>query len=213
MRHRRGSRGEETYRHGTGYAPAFKRRVVDAVADGTPVSEAAQAFGVGEKTVYNWLRAFERQGAQGLEPRAPGRKVELPRRQDVRRERVLTRKAQHPEWGARRIRDVLARFEALGVSESLVRRVLHEAGWLEDKPPQVEKPPRPETRFERARPNQLGQSDFFTFLLRRHARVYVAAFLDDYSRFVVGCVVAHHQKGSLVLCAAPALMSGLRPLK
>ena len=36
---------------------------------------------------------------------------------------------QHPEYGTRRISDVLRRFEALGVSETTVRRILHEEGY------------------------------------------------------------------------------------
>ena len=62
-----------------------------------------------------------------------------------------------------------------------------------------EKPKPVEHRFERAEPNQLWQSDIFTFLLRRHERLYVAAFLDDYSRYMVSLVVSHHQRASLVL--------------
>ena len=56
-----------------------------------------------------------------------------------------------------------------------------------------------EHRFERAEPNQLWQSDIFTFLLRRHQRLYVTAFMDDYSRYLVSLVVAHHQRAALVL--------------
>jgi transposase InsO family protein len=93
----------------------------------------------------------------------------------------------------------MARFQGLGVSETTVRRVLHEEGLLEQAPAAVEKPEGPEHRFERAEPNQLWQSDIFTFLLRRHQRLYVTAFLDDCSRYVVSLVVALHQRASLVL--------------
>ncbi|HEV2272338.1 MAG TPA: DDE-type integrase/transposase/recombinase [Steroidobacteraceae bacterium] len=61
------------------------------------------------------------------------------------------------------------------------------------------KPQRQEIRFERAQPNQLWQSDLFTFLLRRHERIYVAAFLDDHSRYLVSLSMAHHQRSTLVL--------------
>jgi hypothetical protein len=61
------------------------------------------------------------------------------------------------------------------------------------------KPKRHEVRFERAEPNQLWQSDLFTFLLRRHERIYVAAFLDDHSRYLVSLSIAHHQRSALVL--------------
>ncbi len=94
-------------------------------------------------------------------------------------------KRQDPALGVRRIADILARFEGIGVSATTVRRILHEEGLLEEKPPKVENAPKPETRFERAAPNQLWQSDIFTFLLRKHERLYVTVFMDDYSRFIV----------------------------
>ena len=46
--------------------------------------------------------------------------------------------------------------------------------------------PDPARRFERARPNQLWQTDLFTFMLKRqNRRVYLVAFMDDHSRFIV----------------------------
>src|SRR5205814_10639946 len=102
------------------------------------------------------------------------------------------------EYGMRRIRDVLKRFEAIGISETEVRRLLHEAKLLETPAPTPRPPPLPR-RFERAEPNQLWQSDIFSFLLRRHERLYLAAFLDDHSRFLVSHALAHHQRAPLVL--------------
>ncbi|MBK7863642.1 MAG: hypothetical protein IPJ65_34555 [Archangiaceae bacterium] len=90
-------------------------------------------------------------------------------------------KQAFPNFGARKISDSLRRFEALGVSATQVRRILHEEGLLPDKPPELPKMPPPERRFERAEPDQLWQSDIFTFLLRRHQRVYVTAFVDVHS--------------------------------
>src|SRR6202008_4597315 len=46
---------------------------------------------------------------------------------------------------------------------------------------------------------QLWQSDLFTFLLRKHERVYVAAFLDDHSRYLVSLAMAQHHPSSLVM--------------
>jgi transposase InsO family protein len=39
----------------------------------------------------------------------------------------------------------------------------------------------------------------FTFLLRRYERLYLCAFMDDHSRFIVGWALLHHQKSELVL--------------
>lgn len=55
-------------------------------------------------------------------------------------------------------------------------------------------------RFERAQPNQLWQTDLFTFVLKRqNRRVYLVAFLDDHSRFVVCYGLHASQSASLVL--------------
>jgi hypothetical protein len=76
---------------------------------------------------------------------------------------------------------------------------VHEEGLIPEGPAETGPREHPERRFERAAPNQLWQSDIFTFLLRRQERLYVAAFLDDHSRYLVSFALAHHQKSSLVL--------------
>jgi hypothetical protein len=54
--------------------------------------------------------------------------------------------------------------------------------------------------FERAQPNQLWQTDLFTFVLKRqNRRVYLVAFLDDHSRFLVSYGLHASQSSALVL--------------
>jgi transposase InsO family protein len=118
---------------------------------------------------------------------------------DARRAAVVAAKGAQPQAGSRRIRDVVRRFFGLGTSETTVRRVLAAEGLAAKRALPKAKPKPKVVRFERAEPNQLWQSDLFTFLLRRHERVYVAAFLDDHSRYLVGLAMAHHQKSALVL--------------
>jgi transposase InsO family protein len=108
-------------------------------------------------------------------------------------------KASHPEWGCQRISDMLLRGPALAASASAVARVLHEAGYE-----RIEEPTRPHPdkvrRFERAKPNQLWQTDLFTFVLKRqNRRVYLVAFMDDHSRFITGYGLHASQSSALVL--------------
>jgi hypothetical protein len=77
--------------------------------------------------------------------------------------------------------------------------VLREAGYQ-----LVEQPTRPHPdhvrSFERARPNQLWQTDLFTFVLKRqNRRVYLVAFMDDHSRFLVSYGLHASQSSALVL--------------
>jgi transposase InsO family protein len=188
---------------------AVRVRIVQAVMRGATHADAAVAFGVSTAVVQKFVGLFHAGGIEALHPKvaeiidaAKPKPKSKPKRHGtaaaVPRDEVVAARAANPDWGTRRIRDVLARFEGLGVSETTVRRILHEAGLLV---PQVVEEPRakPERRFERAEPNQMWQSDIFTFELRRHQRVYLVGFMDDYSRYLVSWAMAHHQKSSLVI--------------
>jgi transposase InsO family protein len=96
-------------------------------------------------------------------------------------------KRTHPDWGIDRIHDVLLRGEGFAASAGAIRRVLVEAGYApEPVASRTHAEPRGKS-FERSKPNQLWQSDLFTFVLKReNRRLYMVVFLDDYSRFVVG---------------------------
>ena len=66
----------------------------------------------------------------------------------------------------------------------------------------------PAKRFECSRPSQVWQTDLFTFLLRRqNRRVYLVAFLDDYSRLVVGHALAASASGAFVRDAFEAAVA------
>jgi hypothetical protein len=80
-----------------------------------------------------------------------------------------------------------------------VARVLHEAGYTMEE--QATHPHPPQVRsFERAKPNQLWQTDLFTFVLKRqNRRVYLVAFMDDHSRFITGYGLHASQSSVLVL--------------
>jgi len=89
-----------------------------------------------------------------------------------------------------------------------VARVLHEAGYVTQEEPSKPHVPKV-TFFERAKPNQLWQTDLFTFILKRqNRRVYLVAFLDDHSRFVLGYGLHASQSTALVLEVFRAAISG-----
>lgn len=191
---------------GPGRAPVsypfeVRREVVrELVERKATLGVVSKTFNIAEMTIRNWLVAYQLGGEEALLPKRRGSERQPRDEADPVVRAVMALKQEHPEYGARRIQDLVRRFEALGVSASTVQRILVDMGMA--TPPAAgpvargETPPR---RFERAAPNQLWQSDIFTFLLRRHERLYLTAFMDDHSRFIVSFVLAHHQKGSLVL--------------
>jgi len=164
---------------------------------GLPAGDFAAMVGISKHTLYKWNKQFERQGPAGLLDAPKGKRgSRLP---DLTRRSVLMLKEDHPDWGCQRISDMLMRGPGLGASPSAVARVLKEEGYEFEE--RVTQPHRPKVRrFERAKPNQLWQTDLFTFVLKRqNRRVYLVAFLDDNSRFLVGYGLHASQSSALVL--------------
>jgi transposase len=149
-----------------------------------PATEFAQLVGVTPTTLYAWRKRFEELGPAALLGHRKGRKgSQLP---EPTRRAILMMKQAHPDWGQDRIHDMLLRSEGLEASAGAVQRVLLEAGYEVVESPTRPHPPKAK-RFERSKPNSLWQTDLFSFLLKRQGRrLHLVAYLDDFSRFVVG---------------------------
>jgi transposase InsO family protein len=152
---------------------------------GLGAADFGTLIGISKETLYKWKRRFEKDGPAGLDDQ-PKRQTSQTLLPEVTKRAILMLKEANPEYGCQRISDLLLRGPALPASPVTVAKVLHEAGYeLEESPSRAHG----ETmkRFERARPNQLWQTDLFTFILKRqNRRVYLVAFIDDHSRFIVG---------------------------
>jgi len=165
---------------------------------GLSARDFAALVGVSKHTLYKWKSRFEREGPSGLmdQPKGRPKGSRLP---DLTKRSIVMLKEAHPDYGCQRISDLLARGPALGASPSAVARVLHEAGYVLKETPT--RPHREQVRrFERAKPNELWQTDIFTFMLKRqNRRVHLVAFMDDHSRFVVGFGLHATASSALVL--------------
>ena len=168
------------------YTPEEKLRAVRLVLEeGFSRDLVCREAGMCYDSLHKWVRQYRAEGQAGLlGPRAAptAGKDKLPA---AVTEQIVRLKKDNPGFGAKRISQFLRRMFLLPASAETVRQRLHREGLV---PPT--KPPRPKnvTRprfFERATPNQMWQSDIFTFRLGgRYA--YLIGFLDDYSRYVVG---------------------------
>jgi len=163
-----------------------------------PAKDFAALVGVSKHTLYAWKKAFDTHGPAGLldHPRGGPSGSRLP---ELTKRTILMLKQANPDWGCQRISDMLLRGPALPASATAVARVLHEAGYQMEEV--VTRPHPDKVRFfERAKPNQLWQTDLFTFVLKRqNRRVYLVAFMDDHSRFIVSYGLHASQSSALVL--------------
>lgn len=180
------------------FTPAQRLLILEAwIRSGLPAGDFAPLVGISKHSLFAWRKRFKEEGPAGLEDRPrpilTGSKVD-----EVTRRAILLMKEDHPDWGEDRLHDMLLRSQGLKASPGAIGRVLAEAGYVVEE--QRAKPHAVEPkRFERAKPNQLWQTDLFTFVLRRqNRRVYLVAFMDDHSRFVVGYGLHASASGAMV---------------
>ena len=161
-----------------------------------PATDFAGLVGVTSTTLYGWRRRFEDEGPAGLlGHKRASHGSQLP---EPTRRAILMMKQIHPDWGQDRIHDMLLRSEGLEASAGSVQRVLLEEGY-EVEEASTRPHPGPAKRFECSHPNQLWQTDLFTFQLKRQVRrVWLVAYLDDYSRYLVGWGLYASSSGKLV---------------
>jgi transposase InsO family protein len=166
------------------------------VQDGYPAPLIAQQFNISEYSVYRWGKRYREFGRQGLED--PPRKKPGSKMPTTVRQNIIDLKTQNPEQGARRISDILKRFFMVGTSASTVQRTLKEQGLSQPVKKKRQKNPAKPRFFERAKPNQLWQSDIMTFRLAGK-NAYLIGYLDDYSRYITGLGFYRSQTGQHVI--------------
>jgi transposase InsO family protein len=193
------------------FSPPERLLILDTwQRSGLPAGDFAPLVGLSKHTLYLWKKRFAQHGPAGLmdHPRGASSGSKLP---EVTKRTILMLKEAHPEWGCQRISDELLRGPALAASPAAVSRVLHEAGYQTEERPTRPHPEKVQ-RFERAKPNQLWQTDLFTFVLKRqNRRLYLVGFMDDHSRFVVGYGLHASASSALVLEVVRAAIANYGP--
>jgi transposase len=111
------------------YSVDLRRKVVDALASGTPKAHVARAFGLGISTVKRYV-AKERRG-EDLDPkRPPGKRRKL----EEAARRLLERDLEErPAATLPQRREFLERVVGVSVSDSTVSRALRRMGFSRKK--------------------------------------------------------------------------------
>jgi transposase InsO family protein len=198
-----GKRGKGKGRAGKGkprtqpYPYEFRIKMVRLyLEEGYSTTVLREQFGVSSHSVHRWAKAYRQHGSDGLVAKlGTGAKPKMTK--EVKG-RILVMKKKHPEYGPRRIADVLKRFFLVPTSPSSVHKALSDEGLTEKRESKPVKNPAKPRFFERSRPNQLWQSDIMTFRLAGR-NAYLIGFLDDYSRYVTSLGLYRSQTAEHVL--------------
>ena len=109
------------------YPVEFGLRIVRLfLEEGYSAALLCEQFGISAHSIRRWVVAYRQRGVEGLEPKPrSGGKNKVP--SEICKQMVAAKKA-HPEYGSRRISDVLKRFFLIGASPSTVHKTLSEKG-------------------------------------------------------------------------------------
>jgi transposase len=131
------------------------RFVVAATQKLRSFSALCAEFDISRPTGYLWLERYRKLGVGGITEQS--RKPHYsPRRTAKHLEQLVVQvRLRYPDWGARKLRVVLAR-EGVELPRNTIHRILlrHDLVSEEERHPQATQ------RFERSRPNELWQMDF-----------------------------------------------------
>lgn len=178
------------------YSAAFKLEVVKKhVEENVSVSLIHQESGVSEESIGRWVRAYRSDGEAGLATSYTGKGHSLPA---PVREKIVEIKEANPPFGIKRISQLLKRAFFLTASPEAVRQTLHSKSLMSAPPKKRQKNITRPRFFERSTPNQLWQTDIFTFRLGGHY-AYLIGYIDDYSRYITGMELFRSQTSENVI--------------
>jgi transposase InsO family protein len=153
--------------------------VVSADRGEKTMRELCAEFEISRPTGYEWLRRFKASGIKGVAEKSR-RPVNSPGKTSAEiEERVVELRTQRPDWGARKLRELLQR-EKIHLPVITVHRILLRRGLVrrEDRFRAATE------RFERRAPNQLWQMDFKS-PVGWGAPAGPLSLLDDHSRYAI----------------------------
>jgi transposase InsO family protein len=178
------------------YSAEFKLKVVKKyLEESIPASVIHQECGISIETVGRWARVYRREGEAGLSRIYAGKGHGLPL---PVKQKIIELKETNPLFGITRISQVLKRAFFLSASPETVRKTLHSKALITAPPRKRQRNITRPRFFERSVPNQLWQTDIFTFRLGGHY-AYLIGYIDDYSRYVTGLELFRSQTGQNVI--------------
>ena len=185
--------------------PFAERQVSDLRAEfvalasqpGTNRRALCQRFAISAPTGYKWLRRYAAEGPAGLQDRSRRPHRSPAQTAPATEQAVLALRAQHPTWGPRKLRVLLARQGVQPLpAASTITAILRRHDQLD--PAQGAGQPRAWQRFEHPYPNALWQMDFKGGWPCGPGRCHPLTILDDHSRYALGLAAGPNQRTATV---------------
>ncbi len=178
--------------------------ITSALDKDANIRSLCREYGISSATAYKWLARYRDGGTSALSDRSrrphhsPGSST------SVQIEAIISLRAQHPAWGARKISTCLKRQGIIPPAASTITRILRRHGLIDIAETQKHQAWK---RFVHEKPNDLWQMDFKgdVALALEKGRCHPLTVLDDHSRFSLGLVACANQQTVTVRGALTAI--------
>ena len=151
------------------YPASYKLKLVKLhEEEGYSYPYLSEQSGVHKSTISKWVVQYRKDGPDCFKQTKVSKKepTKTLSEQPAVREKIIEIKQEYPVFGIQRISDLLKRVFFLKASPETVRKTLHEEELMPEKPrKKPKKNPQKPRFFERSRPNQMWQTDIFSFRL------------------------------------------------
>ncbi len=165
--------------------------VLKVVTGELSVTASAAQYGYSRRHLHRLLARYAEGGLDAVDPRSRRPVSNSAATPDTIRERIVELRLQLTKAGLDAGPVTIAwHLEQEGhrpPSTSTIRRILHAAGLVVPEP--RKRPRSSYHRFAAAQPNECWQSDFTHWQLADGTDVEILNFLDDHSRYLLGCTV------------------------
>jgi len=146
--------------------------------EGYPRAYVSEQGNVSVKTLANWIKKYNESGEDGLKDKPRGRAGRAQVHSEVK-DKIIEIKNEYPIFGSKRISDILKRIFFLKASPETVRQTLKKEDLVLPLKKKPRKNPQKPRFFERSTPNQMWQTDIFSFRLGGQS-AYLLGYIDDY---------------------------------
>src|SRR5690625_3581393 len=175
--------------------------VLSVVNNQLTVTEAAARYGLSRQRIYQLLSRYREGGIEAVEPRSHRPKSNPRATSALVRERIVELRLELMQSGldAGPI-SIASHLELEGhrpPSTSTIRRILHAENLITPEP--KKRPKSSLRRFEADQPNETWQSDFTHWRLANNVDIEILNWLDDHSRYLLGCTAHQPVTGTIAL--------------
>ena len=175
--------------------------VLKVISKQLSVTAAAAEYGYSRQHLHRLVARYQAGGLEAVEPRSRRPKSSPQATEDKVREFIVQARLELTAagWDAGPV-TIAWHLEQAGLhvpSTSTIRRVLHAAGLVTPEP--RKRPRSSYLRFEAAQPNECWQSDFTHWALAGGADAEIINWLDDHSRYLLGCSAHAPVTGQVVV--------------